>query len=94
MAATLKPSNKYQHLFAILRYETDTDEKVPIDLRVTVKKVVVDAHYAQSEVKRLNELNKDKGSYYFCQVTRFEDAPVEVEMLPAMQLTAGSESQD
>ncbi len=76
MAATLKPSKNYQHIYAILRYETDADEKVPIDLRVTVKKVVVDPHYAESEVKRLNELNQDKGSYYFCQLTRFEDTAV------------------
>jgi hypothetical protein len=94
MAASLKPSKKYQHAYAIIRYETDADEKAPIDLRVTVKKVVVDPHYAESEVKRLNELNKDKGSYYFCQLTRFEDAPVEFQERPAMQWTAGVESQE
>ena len=69
MNGTLKPSNKYQHIYAILRYETDADEKVPIDLRITVKKVVYDPHYSESEVKRLNVLNKDKGAYYFCQLT-------------------------
>lgn len=94
MAATPKPSKKYQHIYAIMRYETDADEKVPIDLRVTVKKVVVDAHYAESEVKRLNELNKDKGCYYFYQLTRFEDVAVEVHELPAMQWAAGGESQE
>jgi hypothetical protein len=55
---------------------------VPIDLRITVKKVVVDPQHAEAEVKRLNELNKDKGSYYFYQVTRFEDALVEAQTLP------------
>ncbi len=54
--------------------------------------MVVDPHYAEKEVKRLNELNKDKGSYYFCQVTRLEDAPVEVQALAPMQLTATDES--
>jgi hypothetical protein len=88
----MKPNRKYQHMYAIIRYETDADMNAPIDLRITVKKVVVDPHYAEKEVKRLNELNKDKGSYYFCQVTRFEDAPVEVQVLPPMQLTATDES--
>jgi len=88
----MKPNRKYQHMYAIIRYETDADINAPIDLRITVKKVVVDPHYAEKEVKRLNELNKDKGSYYFCQVTRFEDAPVEVQALAPMQLTATDES--
>jgi hypothetical protein len=94
MSATLKPNKKYQHIYAILRYETDADEKAPIDLRVTVKKVVVDPRYAETEVKRLNDLNKEKGSYYFCQLTRLEDAPVEVQELPAMQWAAGGGAQE
>ena len=92
MSRGMKPNRKYQHMYAIIRYETDADMNAPIDLRITVKKVVVDPHYAEKEVKRLNELNKDKGSYYFCQVTRFENAPVEVQVLPPMQLTATDES--
>ncbi|MGA2706599.1 MAG: hypothetical protein ABSH35_36785 [Isosphaeraceae bacterium] len=92
MSGGMKPNRKYQDMYAIIRYETDADINAPIDLRITVKKVVVDPHYAEKEVKRLNELNKDKGSYYFCQVTRFEDAPVEVQALAPMQLTATDES--
>jgi hypothetical protein len=88
MAGTMKPSKKYQHLYAIVRYETDADENAPIDLRVTVKKVVVDPHHAEAEVKRLNDLNKDKSCYYFCQVTRFEDALVEVQELPPIPLAS------
>jgi hypothetical protein len=91
MPGGMKPSNKYTHIYAIIRYETDADKDAPIDLRITVKKVVVDPHYAETEVKRLNDLNKDKGSYYFCQVTRFEDAPVEVRALPSMQWTSTEE---
>jgi len=87
----MKPNRKYQHGYAIIRYETDADVDAPIDLRITVKKVVVDPHYAENEVKRLNELNKDKGSYCFCQVTRFEDALVEIQTVPPMQLTATNE---
>jgi hypothetical protein len=94
MVATFKPNNKYLHMYAISRYETDADDKAPIDFRITVKKVVVNPHYAESEVKRLNELNKDKGAYYFCQITRFEDAPGEVQALAAMQLTASVPPQE
>jgi hypothetical protein len=79
MADVLKPNKKYGHLYAIIRYETDADPMTPIDIRVTVKKVVCDPHYAAREVERLNELNQEKGCYYFSQVTRFEDVPVEVQ---------------
>jgi hypothetical protein len=82
MPREMKASTKYQHVYAIIRYETDADSNAPIDLRITVKKVVVDPHYAEEEVKRLNDLNQDKGSYYFYQVTRFEDVPVEAQTLP------------
>src|SRR3954451_11557417 len=77
MAETLKPNRKYQHIYAIIRYETDAGEETPVDLRFTVKKVVSDPHYAEQEVKRLNNLNQEKGSYYFWQVTRFEDTALE-----------------
>jgi hypothetical protein len=79
MADSLKPNRKYGHLYAIVRYETDADPLAPIDLRITVKKVVSDPHFAAREVERLNELNQEKGSYYFFQITRFEDVPVEVQ---------------
>jgi hypothetical protein len=72
----LKPSPHHDHVYAILRYEMDAGEAVPIDLRVTVKKIVTDPHFADQEVRRLNDLNKDKGSYYFVQVTRMEKTPV------------------
>jgi hypothetical protein len=76
MAGALKPNKKYGHLYAIIRYETDRDPMTPIDYRVTVKKVVNDPDYAAREVERLNELNQEKGSYYFFQVTRYEEIPV------------------
>lgn len=94
MASELKPSKKYQHIYAILRYESDAGPETPIDFRVTVKKVVVDPHYADKEVKRLNDLNREKGAYYFCQVTRFEEAPAETQSVPTMQWTASEEPRD
>lgn len=76
MSDSLKPNRKYGHLFAILRYEVDADASWPIESRITVKKVVMDADHAAQEAKRLNELNQDKGAYYFVQITRLEEAPV------------------
>jgi hypothetical protein len=91
MSPSLKPNRIYQHIYAIVRYETDADENTPIDLRVTVKKVVVDPHYAEKEVKRLNDLNKEKSCYYFYQVTRFEDTPVEIQEPLSVQCSAADE---
>jgi hypothetical protein len=88
MTGNLKPNKKHRHIYAIIRYEADAGEGVPIDFRITVKKVVVDPDYADREVKRLNELNKDKGSYYFSQLTRFEDVPLEAHELSPVELTA------
>ena len=92
MPGTMKPNKKHQHLYAIIRYETDAGNDVPIELRITVKKVVVDPLHADQEVKRLNDLNKDKGSHYFHQVTRIEEAAFEIQALPSMQWTADEES--
>jgi hypothetical protein len=90
----LKPNKKYGHVYAIVRYETDADQDSPVDLRVTVKKVVADAHYAEREVKRLNDLNREKGSYYFYQVTRFEDVPAEAQTVPLARWSATKELQE
>ncbi len=69
--------SRFDHVYAILRFETDAGEEVPVDLRVTVKKIVLDANEAAAEVKRLNELNQGKGSYFFSQVTRIEKGVLE-----------------
>lgn len=87
MTEGLKPNKKYGHVYAIVRYETDADQATPIEIRVTVKKIVTDAHHAEREVQRLNDLNKDKGCYYFMQVTRLEDAPVAVQAVPCSDTT-------
>lgn len=73
MDELVKPNKKYPHLFAILRYDNQ-DPACPIDQRITVKKIVTTAEYAESEVIRLNQLNADKGAFYFYQITRLDDA--------------------
>jgi hypothetical protein len=84
MSDELKPNRKYGHLYAIVRYESDASPNTPIDFRVTIKKVVEDAAYAQQEVERLNQLNKGKGCCYFFQATRFESHPVSSPSMPAI----------
>ena len=85
MSNDLKPSKRYQHIYAIVRYEADADPDVPIEFRITVKKVVVDPRHADAEVRQLNDLNRDKNSYYFSQVTRLEDVPIEVQAVTNSQ---------
>ena len=41
MVPTLKPNNNFKHIYAIIRYKEDAGEEAPIELRITVKKVVV-----------------------------------------------------
>ena len=85
MASALKPNRRFEHLYAITRYATQGDDQMPLDLRFTVTKVVTDSNYAQEEVNRLNQLNKDKGYYYFSQITRLEEVPVRSEPVPTQQ---------
>lgn len=94
MAGALKPNKKRQHAFAIIRFETDSDEHSPIEFRVRVTKVVADPHFAEQEVRRLNELNRDKGAYYFSQITRLENIPVEGQEVSAVSWTTSEPSHE
>lgn len=38
---------------------------------ITVKEILPTLEQAEREVERLNRLNRDKGSYYFWQATRY-----------------------
>jgi hypothetical protein len=55
--------------YAIVRVDDDasTDEE-----RFTVRRVVWDEGLAESEVRRLSELNADKSCRYFWQYTRVD----------------------
>ena len=75
-------SPRHDHVYAIVRYDADACENTPINVRVTVKKIVTDEITADAEVRRLNELNKEKGVYYFSQVTRIEKGALESIGLP------------
>ncbi len=64
----LKPNEKFDHAFAIIRVDCFIDPPT----NITVKKVVWDEDFAQQEVDRLNKINADKECYYFHQLTRVE----------------------
>jgi hypothetical protein len=56
-----------QHVYAIIRFDRFSELS---ELSFTVKEVVATREIAESEVKRLNEVNAEKDCTYFWQVTR------------------------
>jgi hypothetical protein len=69
------PHSKFDHVFAIIRLETDPAGEAGIDASVvTVTKVVLSMEAAEQEVERLNKINAGKGCLYFWQITRLETA--------------------
>jgi hypothetical protein len=48
----------------------DAADAAGLQRAVTVKEVLLDQARAEAEVERLNKLNADKQSHYFCQYTR------------------------
>jgi hypothetical protein len=68
------PHSKYDHGFAIVRFDTfqKIDPREEPEVAVTVKKIVWSQDVAESEITRLNQLNRDKGVVYFWTITRVE----------------------
>jgi hypothetical protein len=60
-----------KQVFAIIRIDYFQDDNVPIENKIAVKEIVFDIKLAEEEVRRLNQLNSDKGCKYFWQTTRF-----------------------
>jgi hypothetical protein len=60
-------NQRYEHVYAIVRHDRFQE---PSEQSFTVKEVVRTQAMAEAEVNRLNELNADKNSTYFWQVTR------------------------
>ena len=67
-----RPNPRYQHGFAIIRIDEYSDPGMPIEGRITVKKIVRTAEEAEHEVERLNQLRAGKRGRYFSQITRLE----------------------
>jgi hypothetical protein len=67
-------------VYAIVRIDDNPSETV--ENCITIKEIVWSLEEAETEVARLNELNRSKGCRYFWQYTRLVDPQ------------AGSESRD
>lgn len=67
-----KPNKEAIHVFAIIRIDAFQPPDVPLESKITVKKVVWTQEIAEQEVERLNKLNTAKGALYFWQITRLE----------------------
>ena len=61
-----------QYGYAIVRIDEFLGDHIPIERRITVKKVVNDPDEADQEVERLNRLQAGKKVRYFSQITRLE----------------------
>lgn len=81
----MTPSLRSDHVFAIVRYDAFDGLDVPVENRVTVKKIVLSAQEAEAEVARLNSVNQGKGCHYFFQVTRIDRGALDQVALPANQ---------
>jgi hypothetical protein len=62
---------KYDHAFVVVRVDEFLEDS-PIEVKVSLVKALWSQEDAEVEVKRLNELNADKGCYYYWQVVRIE----------------------
>jgi hypothetical protein len=72
MSVPMKPNNKFDHVYAIIRVDEYPGLVVPTQETISVTKVMWDARVAKQEVDRLNAQRKSEKSHYFLQVTRLE----------------------
>jgi len=66
-----KPHSKYQHVYAIVRFDSYATD---LENTATVVKVMASRAEAEKEASRLREVNKGKRCAYRVQTTRFVDA--------------------
>ena len=69
------PNLSYDHAWAIIRVDKemiaqDVSDLDSVSNSVTVNRVLWSENEARDETERLNLLNRDKGAFYFYQVTR------------------------
>ena len=65
----LKANQRYEHGFAVVRVDRFLDVSSAPQNAVTVTKVLLSQAEAEAEVARLNQLNKEKATYFW-QITR------------------------
>ena len=68
-----------KHVFAVVRLDGFLTGLEPPTNAVTVKEVVLTKEEAESEVQRLNAVNRDKECVYFWRMTRLVNKGIEGE---------------
>ncbi len=67
-----KTRGSYLTAYAIVRIDRFQDDTVALPNRIKVAKVVFGEEKAESEIRRLMEINGDKDMFYFWQATHLE----------------------
>ena len=67
-----KPNAKFEHVFAVVRIDTDLLSGQSLDNAFTIVKALRKREDADREVERLNDVNADKSCNYFVQLCRLE----------------------
>ncbi len=62
--------SEHEHVYAIIRLAAHGEPQIPLEDKVGIKMLVWTQELAETEVKRLNELNGAKGSLYFWRRAR------------------------
>ncbi len=89
--ATRQPNLKARHVFAVIRVDTFHRPTVEAEMAITVKEVVWTQEEAEHEVRRLNELNREKGCRYFWQLSRLAPMPLGDPSQPGDKVVAVSQ---
>jgi len=65
-----KPHSKFEHVYAIVRFDFPVNPESPTN-SVNVVKVFSSSEIADTEAARLNRVNQDKRCSYHVYITRF-----------------------
>ena len=69
--------SEHEHVYAIIRLDAVNEPQIPIEDKIAIKMLVWTQETAEAEVKRLNDLNEAKGSFYFWRLARLARRPKE-----------------
>lgn len=80
----MKPNEKYDHVFVIIRVDLFQGPDVAPEDKITVTKAFWDAEAARREAERLNRQRPNDRAHYFFKLARLErsGAPVGAHAVP------------
>jgi hypothetical protein len=67
-----QPNAKFEHVYAIVRIDTDMLSSQSLDNAFTIVKALRKREDADKEIDRLNSVNAGKSCSYFVQLCRLE----------------------